>query len=425
MTQQESEQCEPQLTLARRQLEAVQRVSDALYSQTDLDALQRMALETAMDVVGADAGSLLVRDREDDSLVFRHVVGPVAALLIGTRIDLSLGVGIAAQVFQSGQARISHDVSHERDHSGAVDARTGYHTRSMMTVPLRRRDGPPFGVVQLINKRTGEFDQSDVAVIEILGGQVALAVQNAVLAQEAKVAAIARSVGEISHDIGNMLTYVLPYVQSLEPFIGDVVDGKPGAGQVLEDFYREVCASVEEGVAQVTVRTREIAGALKGEVAPMEFKLGHPLETVWKVVRALDGPASRAQVTLAARGDETLEVVYDAHRLYTALYNLVDNAWPETPPGGSVTITVAPDDDPAWYTVSVADTGRGMPEEVRAKLFTDAAKSTKPGGTGLGMRIVRRIVEQHGGVPSVASAPGAGTTITLRLPKRPPGASES
>ena len=84
-----------------------------------------------------------------------------------------------------------------------------------------------------------------------------------------------------------------------------------------------------------------------------------------------------------------------------------------------MTLTVAADPDPAFYTVSVSDTGSGMPPEVRSKLFTDAAYSTKPGGTGLGTRIVRRIVEQHRGRPSVMSEPGQGTTITLRLPKDP------
>ena len=58
-------------------------------------------------------------------------------------------------------------------------------------------------------------------------------------------------------------------------------------------------------------------------------------------------------------------------------------------------------------------------------LFTDAARSTKPGGTGLGTRIVGRIVEQHGGTVSVQSAPGQGTAITLRLPKQPPASSDS
>lgn len=118
-------------------------------------------------------------------------------------------------------------------------------------------------------------------------------------------------------------------------------------------------------------------------------------------------------------GDSKLEAVFDSHRLYNALYNLVNNALPETPDGGAITIGVAADPAPDFYCISVADTGRGMPEEVQKKLFTDAAFSTKPGGTGLGTRIVRRIVEQHGGMPSVASAPGLGTTFTLRLPRTP------
>lgn len=243
--------------------------------------------------------------------------------------------------------------------------------------------------------------------------------QNALLAREANVAAIARSVGEISHDIGNMLTHILPYVQTLEGSIEDVRAGKPGAQDALESFYEEVRDSVAEGVGQVMARTREISSALKGEVAPMDFKPGRPLDVAQRVAQSLTGAAALAGVALRTEGDAEMEVVCDGPRLYNALYNLANNALPETPRGGTVTLTASKDPDPAFYALSVADTGRGMPEEVRKKLFTDAAYSTKPGGTGLGTRIVRRIVEQHGGRAEVVSAPGAGTTITLRLPKQP------
>lgn len=412
--------CQRQLALARRQLEATQRISAALFSVTDLDALQRLALQIAMEVVDADAGSLMLHDPERNSLVFRYVVGPVADQLTGTSLDLGRGVGIAGQVFRLGQSRITVNAEQDADHVGTVDARTGYHTQSLMTVPLLRRNAPPVGVMQFVNKRAGEFDAGDIAVIEVLGGLVALAVQNAVLAERAKLAAVAHSIGEISHDIGNMLTHVLPYVQSLEPIIADVRDGKPGALDFLEAFYGEVVSSVTEGVEQVEARTKEIAGAVKGEVAPMAFERGQPFKTVLRVIQSLRASATRREVSLRAEGDEALEAVYDGARLYNAVYNLVNNALPETPPGGRVTITVAAESDPAFYTVSVADTGAGMPESVRESLFTDAARSTKAGGTGLGTRIVRRIVEQHGGAASVSSAPGQGTTITLRLPKLPP-----
>lgn len=411
--------CERQLAQARRQLEAVQQVSAALYSITDTNALLRQALETSMEVVDADSGSILLFNAAENALVFRHAIGPVGESLVGTSLDLSQGRGISAQVFQSGQGRLTPDVVADADHIGTVDARTGYETHSLMTVPLHTRGGAPLGVIQLVNKRVGTFDAADMAVIEIVSALVAMSTQNALLAREANLAAIARSVGEISHDIGNMLTHILPYVDTLEGSIADVRAGKPNALDNLESFYAEVRESVAMGVGQVTARTREIAGALKGEVAPLDFHLGRPFETIERVISSLSGTAALAGISLGAGGDTQLEAVFDSSRLYNALFNLVNNALPETPSGGSVVLSVAADLDPTFYLLTVADTGTGMPPEVRAKLFTDAAYSTKPGGTGLGTRIVRRIVEQHRGRASVQSEIGQGTTITLRLPKDP------
>ena len=413
------EDTERQLALARRQLEAVQRISTALYSVTDTDTLLRQALDVALAVVEADAGSILLYNPDRNVLIFRHAVGPVAASLLGTSLDLSLGKGIAGDVFRTGQGRLTPDVERDADHIGTVDARTGYQTHSLMTVPLNTRQGLPLGVIQFVNKRVGDFDAGDMAVAEIVGSLVALSLQNALLAREANLAAVARSVGEISHDIGNMLTHVLPYVETLEGCIADVRAGKPNSMEVLESFYGEVRENVADGVQQVTARTREIASALKGEVAPLDFKPGRPFDTAARVVQSLEAAAQRTGITLCVAGDSKLEATFDSHRLYNALYNLANNALPETPDGGSIIVSVTADPDPGFYCLTVADTGKGMPEEVQEKLFTDAVYSTKPGGTGLGTRIVRRIVEQHGGAPSVVSAPGQGTTFTLRLPKSP------
>lgn len=410
---------EQQLELAKRQLEATQRVSAALFSVTDLDALQRLALEAAMDAVQADAGSLLVYDAQADALVFRQVTGPVAASLIGTKIELSQGLGIAGAVFLSGEARLSANVDEDDAHIGTVDARTGYQTRSLMTVPLRRRDALPLGVLQLVNKRVGVFDASDVATTEVVGSLVVTAMQNARLAQEARLATVARSVGEISHDIGNMLTQVLPYVQTLGDYIADARTGMPGAMESLEEFYGEVLESVTDGVQQVQARTREIARAVKGEVSPVEFEPGRPFQAAMRVVSSLGGFAAQRGVALHATGDQNFSARYDRSRIYNALYNLASNALAETPEGGAVTICALPDGNTEQYTLSVVDTGGGMSEDMRARLFTDAVRSTKPGGTGLGTRIVRRIVEQHGGTAGVSSALGQGTTITLHLPLDP------
>jgi signal transduction histidine kinase len=111
----------------------------------------------------------------------------------------------------------------------------------------------------------------------------------------------------------------------------------------------------------------------------------------------------------------------DAKLIHSAIYNLVNNAIPETPEGGRISVATSWVEEGSfpeggYVQVVVADTGRGMKEEVRSRLFTDRAVSTKPGGTGLGTRIVRRAVEAHGGTVSVASELDKGSEFTLRLP---------
>jgi signal transduction histidine kinase len=106
----------------------------------------------------------------------------------------------------------------------------------------------------------------------------------------------------------------------------------------------------------------------------------------------------------------------DENRLFNALYNLVINAIPETPHGGSVTIGGRVGSDQTTVMISVADTGNGMPPEIRDSLFTNETISQKVGGTGLGTKIVKDVVDAHGGTITVQSEQGNGTTFTIQLP---------
>jgi signal transduction histidine kinase len=83
-------------------------------------------------------------------------------------------------------------------------------------------------------------------------------------------------------------------------------------------------------------------------------------------------------------------------------------------------IIAHPEPDNVSIVVSVVDTGPGMSEEVRQSLFTERVVSHKPGGTGLGTKIVKDVVDSHGGEISVDSQMGVGTTFNIRLPIHPP-----
>jgi signal transduction histidine kinase len=183
--------------------------------------------------------------------------------------------------------------------------------------------------------------------------------------------------------------------------------------------YGWILEGAMSAAQRVQVRTKEIADVIKGETAPPRFLEEDFNLVAQEVYSHLRLPAYDQRVDMELDLDPLLPPVeFDHKQIYNALYNLVNNAIPETP-GGVITIRtrlLGPRE--RNLLVQVCDTGKGMPEDVRQKLFTDEAISTKPGGTGLGTRIVASVVHMHHGHISVQSEPGCGTTFTMLLPLR-------
>ncbi|MDD5311181.1 MAG: ATP-binding protein [Candidatus Omnitrophica bacterium] len=114
------------------------------------------------------------------------------------------------------------------------------------------------------------------------------------------------------------------------------------------------------------------------------------------------------------------KVMADENRLSQVFLNLLDNAIKYTPEGGSVKISVFPQDK--YLQVDVTDTGVGIPESDLPRVFerfyrVDKARSRQLGGTGLGLSIVKHIVQSHGGQVWVKSEPGRGSTFSFTIPK--------
>ncbi len=119
------------------------------------------------------------------------------------------------------------------------------------------------------------------------------------------------------------------------------------------------------------------------------------------------------------------ELLADPSALHQVLTNLFGNALQFTPPGGSITIAVAPVSGRAeWMQIEGRDTGIGIPAPHLPRIFerfyrVDPARSRAEGGTGLGLSIVRHLVEAHGGQVEAESQLGRGTTIRFTLPTAP------
>lgn len=414
------------------QIEAMSRLAAVMFSPGSVESLIRETLTIAIETVGADAGSLQMYDPVRDQLVFRYAVGAAAERLID--FSMPANQGISGQVFRSGEPDIASDVQQRPDFNRAADEQAGYVTKSMVTVPIKRPGASPIGVMQILNF-VGTYDLYDLEVLEVIASQAAFAIENSRLEQQSRKAAMVNLIGDVSHDIKNMLTPIQTGVWTLDPMLGEMFEKLDNAcaklppadkeriraaTALVREDYGWILQNALDAAERVQIRTKEIADAVKGVSTPPRFVLANFNEVADEVVVALRLVAYDAQVDLIADLDPALpHVEFDHKQIYNALYNLINNAVPETPEGGQIVVrtrSLGPLEEN--FLVEVSDTGRGMPSVVRDRLFTDEAISTKPGGTGLGTRIVADVVRRHHGHIAVQSEPGKGTTFTLLLPLR-------
>jgi signal transduction histidine kinase len=212
----------------------------------------------------------------------------------------------------------------------------------------------------------------------------------------------------VAHEVRNPLNSVQINLSILEQELSEVVADRQAhvfivlakiAGEIkrLDDFVSEFLRFARPPALHVErLPVRVLLADLAAFIAPECSK-------------------QEVELSLELGGPETARV--DGFQLKQAALNLVLNALQATHPGGRVVLGTAGDE--RRLEVSVRDDGEGMTPETRERAFTPFF-TTREGGTGLGLPLVQRIVEQHGGWIDVSTSPGAGTTVTLVFPE-PPG----
>ncbi len=396
-----------QLDAARRDLE--QRIAELdlllgverrLSAAPDLAAGIDAVLERALQVAGADAGAVLLVEERSGQLYFRTARGGRPDAVMGLRIPR--GKGIAGVVAQRGRPILANDVSKERCFDPAVAARIGYEVRSALCVPISS-DGETVGALELLNK-PGGFTEEDQAVLGAVAAQVGARVAAERLreerAREERLSTIGQLLSGVMHDLRNPLTVISGYTQLM------VAEGDAAERQ-------KTCALLLNQFELVNAMTREVLDFAKGKVEVLRRKVlvnGFVNDVAEALRRELEpsGVELRLRVTYfgAARFDEV--------KLRRAIVNVARNAAQAMPDGGRFSLHVARAGEQLVFRMS--DTGPGIAEEIRERLFQSFATHGKEGGTGLGLAIVKRIAEQHGGTIGFRTRAGKGTTFVLSIP---------
>ena len=285
--------------------------------------------------------------------------------------------------------------------------------RSVMIVPLAAH-GQTLGVMTLGRlDKSDAFQQDDLELGEELARRTALAVANARLYSDAQDANRLKDefLATVSHELRTPLTAILGWAQMLQGGTLDEATGQRALGSIERNAKFQ--SHLIEDLLDIS---RISTGKLRLDVRPLE--LAPIIEAAVDAVR----PAADAK---AIRLDKTIDwkaglVSGDSDRLQQVVWNLLTNAIKFTPRDGCVRITLKRQN--AHVQIQVSDTGQGISPEFLPYMFDlfrqgDSSITRSHGGLGLGLAIVRHLVEMHGGsVQAQSEGEGKGATFVVMLP---------
>lgn len=237
------------------------------------------------------------------------------------------------------------------------------------------------------------------------------------LYQAQKLEAVGKLTGGVAHDFNNVLQIIGANLQLLRDGLGD----EPRLLRRLDSAMQ----AVDRGAR---LSTQLLAFARRQPLSPVPTDLGRQLQSMDELLRRALGEHIQMEVRVPP---DLWTTLVDPHRLENVVLNLAINARDAMPDGGQLTLELAnrqldqaleaqiEDISPGQYvTLSVADTGCGMPAEVAAQVF-EPFFTTKPEGkgTGLGLSMAYGFARQSGGYIRLVSEPGSGTAVTLYLPR--------
>jgi K+-sensing histidine kinase KdpD len=380
-------------------LQRLIEASKIINSTLDLDKLLGLILDSAVKSIDADRGTLYLVDSIKKELWSKVLQGDNMV-----EIRLPIGKGLAGYVSETGETINIADTYADPRFNREIDKRTGYHTHNMLCMPMKNKDGKIIGVFQLLNKKQGSFDSEDISFIDAFSAHASVAIENARLAQEMvqneRLSAVGRMASVIIHDIKNPMGTLRVYAQVMKK-----KSGNEEAAKLADEMIHQVDRFVN--------MTQEILDFTRG-VSTSNFKELEFSDVMNGVLDFIEKDLEKNKITLTKNVKFKGLVRLDQDKMVRVFYNIASNARDAMSEGGS--LTVATEAQEGNVRIDFMDTGSGMPEEVKNRIFEPFMSYGKKHGTGLGMAIVKKVIDDHGGKIEIDSILGKGTTIRIYLP---------
>lgn len=405
----------PQPSKVRR-LERIVEISRQLSATHDLPRLLQTIVDIASELTDSAGASILLYDHASGELRFEALPGFQDQNMKGMSVPLDSSV--AGWIFTHTRPMVLQDATSDPRIYREIDKSTQFQTDSLLGVPLMVNQ-QPIGVIEAVNKKDkGHYTEDDLAVLETLAGQAAIAIENVRLLKKlqdanAELLRLDRMKSDFiaiaSHELRTPLGLILGHSTFLKETsttdqqeqLDVIIRSAMRLKEIIEDMA--TIAHDDEGKSRVR-REKFSINQLMREVAENYVKTAEK-----------QGIALEYQVP---KGKD-IEIVADREKISLALINLVENALTFTDQGGQIGLRVEMDE--GYVKVMVVDTGIGIPTDEQERIFdrfyqVESHLTRKHGGMGLGLSIAKAMVEMHNGQIWCESKEGMGSLFCFMLP---------
>jgi signal transduction histidine kinase len=379
-------------------LQEVLEISKVLLSTLDLEEVLGRVLDACLRISRAERGYLFLR--EGNELKLRVSRGETPGPSV-QQVEFSRS--IALRVAKSGKAEFLSDQqdSGVRDKSASI---MRLRLETIACVPLKIKNNV-IGIVYMdSHQRSALPDATGREVLEALAGLAAVAIENARLVRERvqneRWTAIGRMAASIVHDIRSPLAALRGTAELLQAKVPD-----PAHREKLKIIIEEV-----DRLARLSGEMLEFSS----QAQPLNSRPVSLDQLIGDFLKSVEPRLEQEQIRLEARLDYPGVLLLDARKMVRLLHNVVGNALEAMQPGGTLTVETRSAEGRALLEIS--DTGCGMSPEILGRIFEPFFSEGKDQGSGLGMAIARRIVEQHDATIHIESTPGAGTRVQVSFP---------
>jgi len=380
--------------LKRDLLDILVEISEKMASTLKEEELLNEILIIAQEYLSVQRISIMIV--ENNYLVIKAAVG---LNLNYKEVKIPLGEGISGKVAITGETIVIN-------RSTKTNRELGYDTLSYMSVPLKIKN-KIIGVLNLTDKKDDFFSDDDIKIAKYIASQCAISIEKAQIYESMRRSENLQLIGKftstIIHDIKNLLNIVQNYVELLE--IESQDENRSDFKEYVDNIYTElklihglVMDILDFSKNQISLKCSKIE---LNEF--MEYLIKHTTIMLrpYRIVFEVDYPK---------------EVVFygDRDKLFRVFFNLINNAVDAVGENGKIKLLVSKENNNLIFTIE--DNGNGIPSDMIDKIFDPFYTSGKEKGTGLGLAVVKDIINAHKGEISVESKLREYTKFIIKIP---------